>query len=61
MIIYHRLVISFNLVRHSILYKTSECFGIYSITCNPCWNTSLFHWAVNALLKCGEGIFKVAD
>lgn len=55
MIIYEGLIIAFNLVRHGSLYKTSEGFGMYSVTCSP------FYSAVNMLLNCGQGIFKVAD
>lgn len=30
MLIYERIVISFNLARHKILYKTIAYFGVYS-------------------------------
>lgn len=61
MVIYKRVVVSFSLVRHSILYKSSESSVIYSVTRSPCWNASLFHSAVNTSLECGQGIFKVTD
>jgi len=59
MIIYEKLVILFNLVRHNILYKSTDCFGVYSIACSPCWNYLPFSLSCQ---RCtGERIFKVAD